>query len=253
MVDYKLLTNNLEVNVMKKNNDKNQVNTTLEKELVNMIRRGVSLDFISMEHRTRTVCLEAVIRYPYEIKYVPTKAPFYMELAELASRLNGDVISCIDRYKITDRIIKNAIDSDPRNITYAVNSGIDHDKLHNIMIGIVTKDPCLFDYLPTTGNDDDIIDLDVVENAIRKDGELLCRVHPSSRNETLCETALFGTNWYHIIPFIPKEFRTTLVEKLINNIRQVLEEGEDKESNPDVWYNYYGELKTSSETYVSED
>ena len=145
---------------MKKNvNDKNQVNTILEKELVNMIRRGVSLDFISMEHRTRTVCLEAIIRYPYEIKYVPTKAPFYMELAELASRLNGDVISCIEKGRYTDRIIKNAIDSDQRNITYVVNSGIDHDKLHNIMIGIVTKDPCLFDYLPTTENDDDIIDL----------------------------------------------------------------------------------------------
>ena len=229
---------------MKKNvNDKNQVNTILEKELVNMVQRGVSLDFISMEHRTRTVCIEAIIRYPYEIKYVPTKAPFYTELAELASKLNGDVISHIDYNKYTDKIIENAISKDVRNITYAINSNVmDHEQLHKMMYDVVTRDPGVFDYPSTVGCDSSIVDYAIVENAIHHDGELLCRISPNMRGKEICKIALFGVNWYNIIPFIPKEFRAELVEELINNIKSVLED--DEESDGDVYYNYYGEVKS---------
>lgn len=220
----------------------NKTNAILEKELVSIVQNGCSLDCISKENRTRAVCLEAILKSPHSIKYVPVDAPFYTELAELASKLNGDVISHIDYNKYTDKIIGNAISKDVRNITYAINSNIiDHEQLHKIVYDAVTRDPGVFDYPSTVGCDSSIVDYTIVENALHHDGELLCRVSPDMRTKEVCKIALFGVNWYNIIPFIPKIFRAELVEELINHIRSVLE---DEESDGDVYYNYYGEVKS---------
>ena len=162
---------------------------------------GLVLEFVNS--KSRSVCLEAVINSPWAIKYVPTDAPFYTELAELSVRMEPDTIRMIDPEDQTEAMRMAAL-RNPHNIEYV---SLTDEELEKYSSRLIRQDPDLVWMFPNK-----------VEEAVNADGTIIAAIHPSLRTEDICRAALFSTNVDDIIPFIPSAFKTRLVKELVDKI-----------------------------------
>ena len=167
---------------------------------------GMTLEFIRA--KTRSVCMEAIVQCPWALKFVPTDAEFYSELAELAVRLEPDTIRLVDPSNQTKNMRRAAL-REPRNIEYVA---LTDEELERYSSGLIKQDPDLVWMFP-----DKIID------AINEDGSIIAAIHPELRTEDVCRTAIFSWDLDNIIPFIPIQYKDKLINELISRIKEAAE------------------------------
>ena len=167
---------------------------------------GMTLEFIRA--KTRSVCMEAIVQCPWALKFVPTDAEFYSELAELAVRLEPDTIRLVDPSNQTKNMRRAAL-REPRNIEYVA---LTDEELERYSSGLIKQDPDLVWMFP-----DKIID------AINEDGSIIAAIHPELRTEDACRTAIFSWDLDNIIPFIPIQYKDKLINELISRIKEAAE------------------------------
>ena len=190
---------------------------------------GMTLEFIRA--KTRSVCMEAIVQCPWALKFVPTDAEFYSELAELAVRLEPDTIRLVDPSNQTKNMRRAAL-REPRNIEYVA---LTDEELERYSSGLIKQDPDLVWMFP-----DKIID------AINEDGSIIAAIHPELRTEDACRTAIFSWDLDNIIPFIPIQYKDKLINELISRIKEAAELDESSK--------YYGFCSPyGSDEYNDED
>lgn len=164
---------------------------------------GLVLEFVNS--KSRSVCLEAVINSPWAIKYVPTDAPFYAELAELSVRMEPDTIRMIDPEDQTEAMRMAAL-RNPHNIEYV---SLTDEELEKYSSRLIRQDPDLVWMFPNK-----------VEEAVNVDGTIIAAIHPALRTEEVCRAAVASISDYvgNVIPFIPMEYRSKIICDLISRI-----------------------------------
>lgn len=98
---------------------------------------GRVLEFVNS--KTRQVCMEAIVQCPWALKFVPTDAPFYTEMAELAVRLEPDTIRLVDPSNQTKNMRRAAL-REPRNIEYVA---LTDEELERYSSELIKQDPDL--------------------------------------------------------------------------------------------------------------
>lgn len=169
---------------------------------------GLALSYINKENKTRSVCLEAIIKSPWALEYVPVNAEFYSELAELAIRLEPDTIRLVDPTDQTENMRRAAL-INTRNIEYV---RLTDEELEKYSSGLIVQDPDLVWMFP-----------EKIIEAVNADGTILAAIHPDMRTEEVCSTAVFSWDLDNIIPFIPMQYRDKIVNELISRIKAVSE------------------------------
>lgn len=166
---------------------------------------GRVLEFVNS--KTRQVCMEAIVQCPWALKFVPTDAEFYSELAELAVRLEPDTIRLVDPDNQTENMRISSL-RNPRNIEYLSSP----EEMEKYSLSIIKQEPDLVWMFP-----DKIID------AINEDGSIIAAIHPELRTEDACRTAIFSWDLDNIIPFIPIQYKDKLINELISRIKEAAE------------------------------
>lgn len=189
---------------------------------------GMTLEFIRA--KTRSVCLEAIVQCPWALKFVPTDAEFYSELAELAVKIDGDTIKLVDKKWQTEEMCRHAIFHNPRNIEYVYVESV----IEEYVSTLIRENPELIWMFP-----------DQCVSAVTSHGEAISTIHPSLRTEDVCRAALFSTNVDDIIPFIPSTFKNTLVKELVDKILFAAEKDSSSE--------YYGFCASYGSDEYDED
>lgn len=191
---------------------------------------GLVLEFVNS--KSRSVCLEAVINSPWAIKYVPTDAPFYAELAELSVRMEPDTIRMIDPEDQTEAMRMAAL-RNPHNIEYV---SLTDEELEKYSSRLIRQDPDLVWMFPNK-----------VEEAVNADGTIIATIHPSLRTEDVCRAAVSSISDYigNVIPFIPMEYRSKIICELISRI--------EESSTIDETSKYYGFCSPYGSDEYNED
>ena len=179
------------------------------------------LEFVDVEYKTKTVCLEAIIDNPSTIKFVPTDKPFYNKLARIAVKLDGSVLEfipyeCQDLVMAVSAIKQNYYNAKFMNPELINRITIKHIATQNGGIFFKKYDDDGFDYRENLSEEERRkFDMRI----LKYNGSNLCFLDFDEITDEMCKCAFFdGTEIMKVLQWMNEEQAHSVIDELLNRL-----------------------------------